>query len=271
MHPIERLRYVARASGAPPAAVARESVAALMTFGDDPAGLLNACRRLVTRHPRSGPMMWLASRVLTASDTRAEARRVAAELDADPTAEELSVALPDECTVCLVGWPEVIGSALVRRGDVEVLAVDAHGEADGFVRRLRQTDGDAFVIPIEGLGSAVAAADLVILEASAIGPNRFLAVSGSYAAAAIARVESVPVWLVGGVGRMLPSRVFEALVARVVSDEPWDDEDEFVPFELVDMVAGPTGLLPASAAFAAADCPIAPELLVDLTRRSAQA
>ena len=55
MHPIERLRMVARAAGEGPALVAQEAAGALVAFGDDPAGLVTACRRLVDRQPTSGP------------------------------------------------------------------------------------------------------------------------------------------------------------------------------------------------------------------------
>jgi hypothetical protein len=265
MHPIERLRYVARASGAPPAAVARESIGALMTFDEDPRGLLNACRRLVTRHPRSGPMIWLASRVLTAGDPRSEARAAAAELDGDPTAEELSYALADDATVVVIGWPEVIGRALVRRGDIEVLAIDAHGEGSAFARRLEQGDACAASIPCEGVAAAIAACDVVLLEASAIGPQQFVAVAGSFAAAAVARAVDVPVWLVGGVGRVLPERVFDAVAARVGDvSEPWNDEDELVPIDFVDHIVGPAGVLPSAQALRDCACPIAPELFGNL-------
>ncbi len=68
MHPIERLRYVARSSGAPQAVLVRETAAALGGLGFDPAGLVTACRRVLDRHPTSGPLWWLCSRVLTAVD-----------------------------------------------------------------------------------------------------------------------------------------------------------------------------------------------------------
>jgi hypothetical protein len=265
MHPIERLRYVARASGAPPAAVARESIGALMTFDDDPRGLLNACRRLVTRHLRSGPMIWLASRVLTAGDPRGEARAAAAELDGDPTADELSYALSDDATVVVIGWPEVIARALVRRGDIEVLAIDAHGEGSAFARRLEQGDSCAASVPCEGVAAAIAACDVVLLEASAIGPQQFVAVAGSFSAAALARALDVPVWLVGGVGRVLPARVFDAVASRVGdATEPWNDEDELVPIDFVDHIVGPSGVLPSAQALRECACPIAPELFGNL-------
>ncbi len=262
VHPSERLRSVARASGAPPAAVARESIGALMSFHDDPRGLLNACRRLVDRHPRSGPMMWLASRVVTATDPRIEARLAAAELDGDTTPETLATAFGEGVTVCVLGWPEVVGRALIRRGDVQVLAIDAHGEAAGFVRRLQQADSDAIDIPLESLAVAVAASSVVVLEASAIGSDSFIAMSGSFAAAAVAHALEVPVWLVGGVGRVLPKNVFASLAQRLhETHDSWDDEDELVPLRLVDHIAMPAGLVTPGDALRRCDCPVAQGLL----------
>src|SRR5215212_5910505 len=68
VHPIERLRYVARASGVDQALLVRETASALGAFGSDPAGLVTACRRIVSRHPTAGALWWLCGRVLTAGD-----------------------------------------------------------------------------------------------------------------------------------------------------------------------------------------------------------
>ena len=84
--------------------------------------------------------------------------------------------------------------------------------------------------------------------------------SGSHAAAAVARSAGVPVWLVAGVGRLLPQRMWEPLRSRVVGHEPWDDEDEVVPLSLIDRIVGPTGALEVSSALRRTDCPVAPEL-----------
>ena len=80
MHPIEHLRYVARATGADPALVASEAAAALAQMAAmDPAGLVPACRRLVERHLTSGPVWWLSARILGADDQRRAAREAAAD------------------------------------------------------------------------------------------------------------------------------------------------------------------------------------------------
>ncbi len=264
MHPIERLRYVARASGVEQALLVRETAEALATFRGDPQGLVTACRRVVGRRPAAGAIWWLCSRVLTAADPMVEAWRAADEAEADPTVRELAHALPDEATVCVLGWPQLVGDALVRRGDVEVLAVDVLGEAAGLVPRLVAADGDAVEVPVAGLGAAVADCDLVLLEASAVGPAGFVGVIGSRAAAATARSAGVAVWLVAGVGRVLPPRIWEAVVPRLERDDPWEAPDEVVPLELVDLLVGARGPEHVGDALSRSECPVAPELLREL-------
>src|SRR6266404_2855665 len=200
MHPIERLRYVARSTGAPQEVLVRETAAALAALGFDPPGLVTACRRILDRHPLSGPLWWLSARVLTSNDSNNEAWNAADDITADDTGDVLAYAVPDESVVCVLGWPDVIGEALPRHADV-----------------------DADDVSMAGLGAAVTDANLLLLEASAIGPTGFIGVAGSRAAAATAKHAGVPVWLVGGVGRLLPRRMWDALVGRLdVMGEPWE-------------------------------------------------
>lgn len=263
MHPIERLRYVARASGADQALLVRETAGALAGLDMEPAGLVTACRRIVDRHPTSGPLWWLCARILTAGEPRAEARRAVQEIADDRTARALVATLPEDAVVCVVGWPDVVGDALVRRGDIQVLVVDALGEGSGLARRLRRAEMEATEVPPSGLGSAAAAADLVVLEATALGPDSFVAVAGSRAAAAVASCAEVPVWVAAGVGRLLPGSMWGALVRRMQdAGEPWDGEDEIVPLGLASKVVGPAGPEDVAVALKRTDCPVTPELFV---------
>jgi hypothetical protein len=256
MHPIERLRHVARAEGAGASLLVREAAGALAGFGSDPQGLVTACRRLVDRHPAVGPMWWLAAHVLTASEPVAAAWRAADDLDADGTAHGLAAELPDDATVVVIGWPELAAEALRRRADLEVLVVDGAGEGAGLARRLRGAGIDALEVPDAGIGAAVTEADLVLLEAAALGDDGLVAVAGSRSAAAVARHAGTPVWAVVGIGRALPHALWSALVERLGAGEtePWDRLEELVPLDLVDEVVGVR--TPA--------CPVAPELLKPL-------
>src|SRR4051812_38249089 len=150
MHPIERLRMVARAAGEGPALIAQEAAGALVAFGDDPAGLVTACRRLVDRQPTSGPIWWLAARVLCSTDPSTEAWRAVEELQDDRTPGEVAAALPDGATVTVVGLGEHTGDALVRRGDLEVLLVDNDAVEPHLIRRLQRTDTMVDAIPAAG-------------------------------------------------------------------------------------------------------------------------
>ena len=238
---------VARAAGEGPALVAQEAAGALVAFGDDPAGLVTACRRLVDRQPTSGPIWWLAARVLCSSEPAQEAWRAVEALQDDRTPEEVAAAPPDGAVVTVVGLGEHTGDALVRRGDLEVLLVDNDTVEPHLIRRLQRTDTVLDAVPASGLGAAVTASDIVVFEASAMGPGAMVAPAGARAAAAVARHAGLPVWAVAGVGRVLPGRLWEALVARLEEDdEPWLAAEELVPAELVDNVVGPGGVRPTA-------------------------
>jgi len=69
------------------------------------------------------------------------------------------------------------------------------------------------------------------------------------------------VWMVGGVGRVLPGRMWEALLSRLdEASEPWDSDDECVPLDLVDALFGPVGPEPVADGVKRVDCPVTPEL-----------
>ncbi len=200
--------------------------------------------------------------MLTSPDGQREAWAAVDDIEADPTSSELGFALPEDATACVIGWPELVGEALPRRGDVEVLAVDSLGEGSGLVRRLTNAGIEAIDVPMSGLGAAVASADVLLLEAVALGPGGFVGVSGSLAAATVARHGEVPVWVVAGAGRLMPARMWDALAGRLATHpaDPWDLDEEVVPLSLVDQVCGPCGLEPPDAALRRTDCPVAPEL-----------
>ena len=261
MHPMERLRMVARASGEEPGLLAREAAAALAGCADDPRALVMACRRLVDRQAASGPLWWLAARVVAAADPGTEAWLSAELLREDITPAVLAAALPDDAVLTVLGWPEQVTDALRRRGDAQVLVVDSLGDGSPLVAALDRVGTQASLVPEGGIGAAVACSTLVLLDASAVGPGGLLAVTGSRAAAAVAYTEEIPVWVVAGVGRILPDRLWRAMVGKVTAlVDPWDADWEVVPLELATAVVGPGGPLAPADALALVDCPDAPEL-----------
>ena len=262
MHPIERLRRVARSSGDETATLVRSAATALAGFGGDPAAMVTACRRLVERQPAVGPMWWLAARVLFADDPRREAWTAADELERDLTSAQLAAALPEAATVVIVGWPDTVVEALQARGDVRALVVESGGDGAALAHALRRMGTDADDVADAAVAAAAVSADLVILEASAVGAAGAVCPLGSHAAGAVAVHAGVEVWLVAGVGRVLPSRLFDALVRRIsVRPEEWCRSVDVVPLSLVSAVVGPTGRSSVEGSLRRADCPVAPELL----------
>ena len=248
MHPIERLRYVARASGADQALLVRETAQALVGLPrrpGRPGGRAPAASSTATR-PR-GRCGGCAPGCSPRPTANREAWDAVDEISGDPTPTELAYALEADITVCLIGWPELVGEALPRRGDVEVLAVDSLGEGSGLVRRLMQAGIDAVDVPTSGLGAAVAASTCCSSRRWPPAPTGFVAVSGSLAAATVARHAEVP-----GVGR----RRRGSLAAGPHVDRARRPAGTPAPrtrgtstrrscrFDLVDRVCGPGGLEP---------------------------
>jgi hypothetical protein len=252
---------VARSQGAPPEMLVREASVALGAFRDDPAGMVAACRRIIDRQLTCAPLWWLCARMLCAPEAMREGHAAVVEMEGDPTGQLLAAALPDDASVVVVGWPAQAVAALRRRGDVEVLVVDVAGEARHAVDQLEQLDVEAIEVPARGSAVAIGLADLVLVDALAVGPDSALVPAGSLAAAAVARHVGVPVWTIGGVGRLMPGSMFDALANRwSTSVEPLEAEEELMPLALVDRLACIGGVLDLEAALRHTDCPVAPEL-----------
>ena len=264
MHPIERLRYVARSvrartrpswCGRPPAR--------WPAWGSTRPGLVTACRRIVERHPTSGPLWWLCARTLTAADPLAEAWRCVDAIEEDTTADELAMALPDDATVCVVGWPDLVAQALLRRGDVDVLAVDGQAMGHGLARRLRRLDVEVEEVGAGGLAAAAGHRRPGAARGRGHRPGRLRRPGGD----ATPRPRSgycaeVPVWLVGGVGRLLPERLWQSVVTRLAdAGEPWELDHDVAPLSLASALCGPLGPEPVADGLRRLDCPVAPELL----------
>lgn len=261
MHPIERLRFVARSQGAPADVLVQEAAIALGAFRDDPAGMVAACRRIIDRQLTCAPLWWLCARMLCAPEPMREAHQAVAQLESDPTARLLAEAWADDVTVALVGWPDQSVGAVRRRGDVELLVIDVDGESEEAVRQLGRLDVEAVAVPARNAAVAVADADLLVVDAFAVGPTHALVPAGSLAAAAAARHADVPVWMLAGVGRLMPERMFQALSDRWSgSVDPLEAVEEVMPLDLVDRLVGVDGVVEVAEGLRRTDCPIAPEL-----------
>ncbi len=252
MHPIEQLRYVARASGADATLLVEEAASALRMFADEPNALLAGAKSLVARQPGVGPLWWMASKLIAAPDGRAAVREVIEELRNDPTPGLVDDAMPSGSTVVIVGWPDTVMRTLVGRPDVEVLVIDVEGQGHGAVRRLDRADVVAEAVDPVRISGAVGQADLVLVEAGAMGPSSAVTDLGGATLAAVAHLTHTPALLVAAVGRRLPEPYWQELVVRI--EDPrlpgYLAPFEVVPAAWFSRVAGPPE-----------DCPMLPELL----------
>ncbi|MCU1427065.1 MAG: hypothetical protein JWL83_1065 [Actinomycetia bacterium] len=266
LNPTERLRSITRRS-LEDHALAIEAAEALSAFAPEPASLVVACRRLLAHHRSHGALWWLCARVLAAADPALASREAVRLLDADRTADRLAANLPlldEDDVVAVIGWPYAVDCALSERLDIETVSVRTEGADTASALRQRRREGRVRTVDEWDLATMRVARLLV--PAAAIGGGRAVVPAGTATTLDIVGSAGES-WLVGGVGRVLPRRLFEALEAAVANgvghlDAP-DDEapTEIVSLEKFDRVAGPRGLEAIVDAEARPDCPVVPELL----------
>lgn len=263
MHPIERLRYVARATHVPPAILARETALALADFVGDDAGLLIACRRILDRQPTSGPLVWLAAHILGAPNQRQALWNAVEELEEDQTISALAYSLPDNPVVASVGWSEAFSDLARKRGDLAIVLIDTDGSAEYQVDRLIDNGHVVTVVDAEASAQALFEANHVIVNFDALGPDHGLAPMGCFPLVTAASHLQIPVWGLAGTGAALGERMYGGLVRRwnEASAAPrYERAREEVPVSLIDKVVTTKGLGSASDAVHQGGCPIVPEL-----------
>lgn len=262
MLPFERLRSLVRWSGRDHLELAVEAADCLAEFGDDPAGLVVGCRRLLAHHPDAAPLWWLCARVLAAPDPRRAAIESARILADDPTPRHLADLLPfpHDDPVAVVGWPPTVAAAAVARPDLNLIAVAGLGGSDGLHRRLRSVEQAIEALPV---AAAVARRPThVLVEPGVVGRAGGDPAGGRPVLLDAADADAVgaltgtgaALWVVVGAGRVLPDRLF-AMVAGA-------NRDRFVPFPSeAAAVIGPAGPARWGDRSLEPTCPVAPELL----------
>jgi hypothetical protein len=258
MQPFERLRAIARHGGDDRLLVA-EAADCLGEFDDDPAALVVTCRRLLQHHPERAPLWWLCARVLAAPDPSEAAWDAEALMRADSTSDRLAALLPfpADHPIAVLGWPELSGGAFALRPDLEVLALRGDHGDERWRSRLARSDASAR--PVDLTEAIALEPSHVLVEVAGASPTEVLVADGTSATLAALTAPSRVVWLVAGVGRVLPARLFEAMLRRL--GDPEDHGLERLDVQIADRVAGPTGLVRPEHLLRRVDAPVAPELL----------
>lgn len=243
--------------------LARETAEALASFVGDDANLLIASRQVVARQPTAGSLVWLVAQVLAAPNPRKALWDAVDELEADNTARVLGRELPSDCCVCVIGWPDALSSALRNRRDLRILAIETDAYSERRIERLVDNEYEATCVPLEGLGQAVAEATHVLFDVNAVGPESLLAGQPALAAAAVAGHWGVPTWGVGGVGVVLPQRMYDGLTRRWHESDTsplWYRIHEELPVEVLTALVMPDGLHAQDGRPFQTTCPVVPEL-----------
>lgn len=250
MHPIERLRYVARSYGAAPDELALEAAEALAALAAEPRALVLACRRLLDAQPHNAQLWWVAAHVLASADPAGAARECARRLGGDLTALELAYSVPSGAAVVAEADALVL-AALDERPDGDLRVV---GEPNAVRRALSLLAGGVAGGPsVVGYGPdelevAFDGAAITLVEAVAASPTRLLLRPVASALAAAARRYGTACWVATGTGTVLPEALFERCV---------DGAEGAVVAVLgtADTVAGPGGLAEVVSGLDPGDCP----------------
>lgn len=263
VHPIERLRYVARATHVPADVLARETAMALADFVGDDAGLLIACRRILDRQPASGALVWLAAHVLGAPNQRKALWDAVELLEEDQTPAALAYELPDDATVATVRWSDSISALARKRGDLGFVVVDTDGNAEYQIDRFVDDGQNIVTVDPESMAQGLFEATHLLVTFDALGPVQGLAPMGTFPAAAVAGQIDMPVWGVASMGVALGERMYGGLARRWnehSGDPRYLRELEEIPVSLIDQVVTTTGLVAPARAVQAGGCPIVAEL-----------
>jgi hypothetical protein len=260
MHPIERLRWIARAEDEPAASLGSEAAWTLGELArDEPTALLTASRRLLDRHPSCGPLWWVCARLACADDVLEVARRAAAELCSDTTPDRIAAALRASFTasdvVALTVPVELSPAALGASKPYPIRVLGTPWSLRRDMRALSQVASDVTGWSSGEEDDALYGASVLLVEALAAGPRGALVDSAGSRAIQAALDATIPVWIVVGAGRALPSRLFEAAAERSI------DSAEEVALDVFALAVGPDLTGDPGAVVAQVTCPAGPELL----------
>lgn len=259
MHPIERLRYIARADDEPASVIASEAAWSLGELGaGDPAAVLTASRRLVERHPACGPLWWACAKLLVADDPLAEAHRVVAEFSSDVVANRLSDALRSNFTasdvLCSTAPADLLSQALDRRGSYRVRLIGRYFWLRHGLRQIGARADDATGYEAEEMDEALSGAGVLLVEPRLASPAGLLVDLGTGAIAERAAASEIPVWVLLATGHVLPPDLATFALGRA------GDGFELIEPDVLSRAVDETGLGDLQPALRRAGCPPAPEL-----------
>ncbi|CAB4942945.1 unannotated protein [freshwater metagenome] len=256
MQPFERLRAIARwTRGLDEESLLLEAIDCLADFDDDPAGLVVACRRLLSYHPYSARLWWVCSRVIGSMEPRMVAWDTWDQIRNDATASYLHSYLEsDERPVLSLGWSQTM-SSLAEISPGRKIVVMRTGDDNNLSRSLREES-----LPIRVIGAVeVAALDpvCVLLPIVVSGGGRVFVTPKIFESLDL--LSEIPTVGVAPIGCALSENVARAFIS---GNEALDLRD--LPTSAAATFAGPSGVVSRVQFQQRRDAPDAPELIRSL-------
>lgn len=213
MHPIERLRWIARAGEDPVEPLEVLAVEAARTLAElavaEPAAAVTAARRLTERHPSNGPLWWAVKRVLESDDPIGASIGVMGALSATGASRALSRAISARIVrgsaICALVPGPLLATALERRPGYRVRLV---GEYRALAAAVAGTDLEASAVELAGYEArdapeALEGAAVLLFEPQLAGPAGFLVDPVAAEVLGQASRSKARVWALVGPGRVL--------------------------------------------------------------------
>ncbi len=261
MQPFERLRAIARwTKGIDEESLLLEAIDCLADFDDDPAGLVVACRRLLSYHPYSARLWWVCSRVIGSMEPRMVAWDTWDQIRNDATASYLNTWIghaplgADERPVLSLGWSQTM-SALAEISAGREIVVMRTGDENNLSRSLREESR-----PIRVIGAVeVAALDpaCVLVPIVVSGGGRVFVTPKIFDSFDL--LSDYPAVGVAPIGCALSENVVGAFIS---GNEALDLKE--LPITSAQSFAGPSGVVPREQFLQRRDAPDAPELIRSL-------
>ena len=261
MQPFERLRAIARwTRGIDEESLLLEAIDCLADFDDDPAGLVVACRRLLSYPPYSPRLWWVCSRVIGSMEPRIVAWDTWDQIRNDATASYLHTWIghaslgADERPILSLGWSQTMSSLADFSAGREIVVMRT-GDDNNLSRSLREES-----LPMRVIGAVeVAALDpaCVLLPIVVSGGGRVFVAPKIFESLDL--LSEIPTVGVAPIGCALSENVVRAFIS---GNEALDLKE--LRITSAQSFAGPSGVVPREQFLQRRDAPDAPELIRSL-------
>ena len=124
---------------------------------------------------------------------------------------------PHDEPIAVLGWPDLAGAALAERPDLDVVAIRRRSGDDH--RRARLARRDAAIRIVNEVDAAALEPSHLLVEALAASPTSAVVPDGAADLLDTLAATGTVGWLVAGVGRVLPERLFAAMQAELEREQ----------------------------------------------------